>query len=420
MEGYKINNSHIYNNDHLLEIQETAILIGQEEESMNELEKLTKTAGVKVKTSLLFRGDRINASFYIGTGKLQELKSIIEHHDINVVIFDNELSPAQFRNLEEELDVKVIDRTQLILDIFALHAQSKESKIQVELVQLEYMLPKLKGSGRNSSRLGAGIGTRGPGESKLEIDRRRIQNKISKLKLDLKDIKKNRVLQRKNRNDPMIALIGYTNAGKSTLMNTLTNANTLVADQLFATLDSTLRSTTLPFGKKVIFTDTIGFINKLPHELIASFSATLEEARKADILIHVVDASSENIEKHINVVNDILKEMEIKNKDIILLFNKKDKISTEKITEYSIQYPNALFISSLNKKGIDNLFSKISELILKNMYYVELKLPYSKANIVNIIHENGEMIVEEYLKDAIFIKAKVNKKIANKLQQYIV
>ncbi|MFW6287823.1 MAG: GTPase HflX [bacterium] len=242
MEGYKIDR--IFSNVDIIDYQEKAILVGNDEESVSELARLAETAGVKIEGKLIHRKDKINASYYIGTGKLKELDILKEHLDVNVIIFDNDLTPAQFKNLEEKLDVKIIDRTQLILDIFALHARSKESKIQVELAQLEYMLPKLKGQGINLSRLGAGIGTRGPGETKLEVDRRRIESKISRLKNKLNEIKKNRKIQRVKRTDPLVALIGYTNAGKSTLMNLLTDADTIAVDQLFATLD-------LQYGKPI-------------------------------------------------------------------------------------------------------------------------------------------------------------------------
>lgn len=418
MEGYKIENINFSDQNNLIKYLETAILVGYEIDSVFELEGLAKTAGVEVKSKLFYRNDKINASFYIGKGKLDELKTLIDHLDTNVVIFDNELSPAQFRNLEEKLGVKIIDRTQLILDIFAIHAHSKESKIQIELAQLEYTLPKLKGQGVNLSGLGAGIGTRGPGETKLEVDRRRIESRITRLKTKLHDIKNNRQLQRSNRNDPLIAIIGYTNAGKSTLMNLLTDANTIVENKLFATLDSTIRKTTLPFGKQVIFTDTVGFINKLPHQLVASFSSTIEETEEADILIHLVDASSGDIEKHIKVVNNLLKDKNIFDKDTILVFNKVDKISEEKKDQLTLEYPNSLFISAKNNHGKEKILKLISEIILEKMTTINIKLPYSKANMVNKIYEEGEIISEEYASDKIIIKAKVGKYLANRLKEY--
>jgi len=418
MEGYKIENIHFSDKNNIIKYQETAILVGYEIDSVSELEGLAKTAGVEVKSKLFYRNDKINASFYIGKGKLDELKTLVDHLDTNVVIFDNELSPAQFRNLEEKLGVKIIDRTQLILDIFAIHAHSKESKIQVELAQLEYMLPRLKGQGVNLSGLGAGIGTRGPGETKLEVDRRRIESRLTRLKTKLKDIKNNRQLQRTNRNDPLLAIIGYTNAGKSTLMNLLTNANTLVENKLFATLDSTLRKTTLPFGKQVIITDTVGFINKLPHQLVASFSSTIEETEQADILIHLIDASNINIDKHIKVVNNLLRDKNIFDKDTILVFNKVDKISEEKKEQLTLQYPDSLFISAINNNATDKILNLISEIVLKKMTTINVKLPYSKAKMVNMIYEDGEIINKEYAGDEIIIKAKVGKYLANRLKDY--
>lgn len=418
MEGYKIENIHFSDKNNVIKYQETAILVGYEIDSVSELEGLAKTTGVEVKSKLFYRNDKIKASFYIGKGKLDELKTLVDHLDTNVVIFDNELSPAQFRNLEEILGVKIIDRTQLILDIFAIHAHSKESKIQVELAQLEYMLPKLKGQGVDLSGLGAGIGTRGPGETKLEVDRRRIESRLTRLKTKLNDIKNNRQLQRTNRNDPLIAIIGYTNAGKSTLMNLLTNANTLVENKLFATLDSTLRKTTLPFGKQVIITDTVGFINKLPHQLVASFSSTIEETEEADILIHIIDASNINIDKHIKVVNNLLRDKNIFAKDTILVFNKVDKINEEKKEQLTLQYPDSLFISAINNNDKDKILNLISEIVLKKMTTINVKLPYSKAKMVNMIYEDGEIINKEYTGDEMIIKAKVGKYLANRLKDY--
>ncbi|MFW6014889.1 MAG: GTPase HflX [bacterium] len=398
---------------------EKAVLVGYDKNSLDELEGLTSTAGVKVETRLLHRNENINPAYYIGNGKLHELKQIISSNMIDVVIFDNELTPAQFRNIEESLETKVIDRTQLILDIFALHAQTKESKLQVELAQLEYLLPKLSGKGEKMSRLAGGIGTRGPGETKLEVDRRRIKNRIHKLKLKLKNIKQNRQIQRNHRNDPLIALIGYTNAGKSTLMNLLTNADTIVADKLFATLDSTLRKAYLPIGRKVIFTDTVGFIRKLPLQLVASFSATLEEIENANILLHVVDSSQNNYKNQIKTVNQLLDTMNITDKKQILVFNKVDSINKEKLLELELTYPDSIMISAKNGYGKSNLINQISQIIKKEMKLVDIKLPYEKLNLLDKIYQGGKVYNEEYLNNRIKVKARVTKPLAGKLKKYI-
>lgn len=397
---------------------ERAVLVGSDEESLVELKGLAVTVGVEVVIEVQHRGESINPSFYIGTGKLEEVKDLLICQNCNVVIFDNELSPAQHKNLEDKLEVKVIDRTQLILDIFAINARSRESKLQVELAQLEYLLPKLSGHGPELSRLGGGIGTRGPGETKLEIDRRRIQQKIHRLKMGLKDIKKNRQLQRRNRKDPVIALVGYTNAGKSTLMNFLTEANTRVADQLFVTLDSTLRQAELPSGKRVIFTDTVGFINKLPHQLVASFSATIEEVKEASLLLHVVDASNPLMEKQIYVVNQVLEELGVLEKESILVFNKIDQLTEDEVRDLEIRYPGSITMSALKGIGKEALLARISDLIMQEMPEIILEIPYQYSYLINEIHQHGEVINEEYLHESIQIKARVPLSLAGKLQEY--
>jgi len=397
---------------------ERAVLVGSDKESLVELEGLAVTAGVEVVIEVQHRGESINPSFYIGTGKLEEVKDLLICQNCNVVIFDNELSPAQHKNLEDKLEVKVIDRTQLILDIFVINARSRESKLQVELAQLEYLLPKLSGHGPELSRLGGGIGTRGPGETKLEIDRRRIQQKIHRLKMGLKDIKKNRQLQRRNRKDPVIALVGYTNAGKSTLMNFLTEANTRVADQLFVTLDSTLRQAELPSGKRVIFTDTVGFINKLPHQLVASFSATIEEVKEASLLLHVVDASNPLMEKQIYVVNQVLEELGVLEKESILVFNKIDQLTEDEVRDLEIRYPGSITMSALKGIGKEALLARISDLIMQEMPEIILEIPYQSSYLINEIHQHGEVINEEYLNESIQIKARVPLSLAGKLQEH--
>lgn len=398
--------------------KEEAILVGKEENSINELQGLTNTAGVISKKILYHSADHINPAFYISESKLNTLKEEISKNKENVVIFDNELSPAQHRNIEEELEIKIIDRTQLIMDIFAQHAHTKESKIQVELAQLEYLLPRIKGQGTEMSRLAGGIGTRGPGESKLEVDRRRIEKRIHRLKEKLKKVSRVRKNQRKNRKDPLIALVGYTNAGKSTLMNYLTEAETEVDDKLFATLDSTLRKMKLPAGKNVILTDTIGFINRLPHQLLASFESTLEEIRNADILLHVIDLNQQDFENKINVVNNVLSDMDLDDKTIIKVFNKCDLVNEAAISDINLQYPESISISAQTGNGVDKLINHLNILIKKSMQKIELNIPYNRAHIIEKLHEEGNVITEEYQEKNIYIKALVSNKLADILKPY--
>ncbi|MFW5986331.1 MAG: GTPase HflX [Halanaerobiales bacterium] len=392
--------------------------MGTSDNNLQELMGLAQTAGVKVLNFIYHRKDNLNAAHYISSGKMGEINSAIDREQANLLIFNNELSPAQHRNLEQKLDIKVIDRTQLILDIFARHAHTRESKLQVELAQLQYMLPRLKGKGIELSRLAGGIGTRGPGETKLEIDRRRIENKIHRLKSKLAGIKKNREVQRSSRQDPVISLIGYTNAGKSSLLNQLTEAETLVADRLFATLDSTLRSLVLPIGRKVIISDTVGFIDKLPHQLVASFRASLEEIKNSALLIHVIDGTNTDITRRIRVINEVLKDLNIRDKDIIRVFNKVDIIDKSRQKELSFVYPDANFISALTGTGKKELLEQITAVISKGMRKVNLTLPYEKAHFVEIIHESGRVDKEKYQNDGIEITAFIPAKLARQLSPY--
>ncbi|MGM0438021.1 MAG: GTPase HflX [Bacillota bacterium] len=398
--------------------KEKAILIGKVKSSVEELEKLAKTAKIKVLGKLLHSRKNIDAAYYIGSGKLEELKNSVKHSSANLIIFDHELTPAQHRNLEEDLDTNVMDRTQLILNIFSQHAHTKESKLQVEKAQLEYLLPRLTGKGEELSRLAGGIGTRGPGESKLETDRRRISKRIHNLEEKLEKVKKNREVQRKERNDPLVALVGYTNAGKSTIMNLLTGANNEVANKLFATLDSTLRNMQLPNGREIILTDTVGFIDNLPHQLVASFRATLEEIKKADLILHIVDSSNPQAEKHIEVTNEVLKDMNVNDIEKLLVFNKIDKCQEINLKSLELQYPAHLSMSALTGKGKDKLLEKIKSILEKNLVKVSLKLPYDKGNWIEKIHNKGRVIEEKYSKNDIFIKAKIPKKFEQILSDY--
>jgi len=396
------------------------LLVGTNQGSLKELGQLADTSGVHSIKYFTYRGDKINPAYYIGKGNLEKIKDIIANYEINLIIFDNQLSPAQLRNLEEEIDAKILDRNQLIMDIFALHAQSKESKIQVELAQLEYLLPRLVGRGTELSRLAGGIGTRGPGETKLEIDRRRIEKRIYRLKEKLKEIKSDREVQRKSRKDPIISLVGYTNAGKSTLLNMLTGDNALVEDQLFATLDSRAKSYQLPIGKNIIITDTVGFIKSLPHQLIASFRSTLEEIKNADLILHIIDASDEDVLNKIKVVNNELIELGIQDKPIQKVFNKIDRIDSSTKKDLELEFPEAIFISATNQINKDILIDRLNNFVENTMQRYTLELPYDQASIVEKLYNNGIVEKEKYKNNHIFIDAFIPTNLAKKLEKYII
>ncbi|MFO7814592.1 MAG: GTPase HflX [Halanaerobiales bacterium] len=388
--------------------------------SIKELGQLANTSGVHSIKYFTYRLKKINPAYYIGKGNLEKIKDIINNYKINLVIFDNQLSPAQLRNIEEELEVKILDRNQLIMDIFALHAQSKESKIQVELAQLEYLLPRLVGRGEELSRLAGGIGTRGPGETKLEVDRRRIEKKIHRLKEKLKNIRSDREIQRKSRKDPIISLVGYTNAGKTTILNLLTGEDSLVEDQLFATLDSTARSYELPNGKNIIVTDTVGFIKNLPHQLIASFRSTLEEITEADLILHIIDANDEEVNNKVNIVEKELIELGIQDKPIQKVFNKIDLIDSEIKKDLEIKYPEAIFISAEENINTNHLRNKLCDFIEQSMIRYTLEIPYDNANIIEILHNQGLVEKEKYKNEFIFMDAYIPKKLSKKLGKFIV
>ena len=332
-------------------------------ESLEELKQLAQSAGAEIVGTLTQNKNSPDMRFYLGKGKLEELKQLAITTEANLIIFDNELSASQIRNLEEILDIKVINRTELILDIFAQHAHTREGKLQVELAQTEYRSTHLTGHGTELSRLGGGIGTRGPGETKLEKDRRIIKEQLSYLKKELEKVRKTREVarqKRKSSNMPLISLVGYTNAGKSTLINSLAKASVLTQDKLFATLDPVTRRLYLPSGKIVLITDTVGFIRKLPHSLISAFRATLEETTEADILLHVVDASSPYVEDQINAVYTVLEELKIFSKPIITVFNKIDKVESKtKLINLKEKYEPSVYASALEKEGLDKLLEII-------------------------------------------------------------
>ncbi|HEX6981139.1 MAG TPA: GTPase HflX [Balneolaceae bacterium] len=386
--------------------QERALLIGiygpetprfQAEEYLDELELLTSTAGGISVDKILQNRTQPDSSTYIGSGKLRELKQIVGDQEIDSLIFDDDLSPTQIRNIEKETKAKVLDRSGLILDIFASRAKTAAAKTQVELAQLQYLLPRLTRFWSHLSRQQGGIGTRGPGETQIETDRRLIDKRISNLKGKLEKLDQQRQTQRKGRSDKVrISLVGYTNAGKSTLMNALTDTKVLAEDRLFATLDSTVRRCEIG-NHSVLLSDTVGFIRKLPHDLIESFKSTLDEVREADILLHVVDASSRMVQDYINVVNDTLKEMDAKGKKTLLVFNKMDAIETQRIAELKQSYPDSAFISAERGIGLGKLEERIQELIEEDFITKTMTIPASKYEGVAFLHREAKVIEKKYI-----------------------
>ena len=378
-------------------------------DSMAELAELAETAEAQVCGTLVQKRERMHPGTYIGTGKVEELKMLILQEDANGIICDDELSPAQMKNLQDLLDVKVMDRTLLILDIFAARANTKEGKIQVELAQLRYRATRLTGFGRAMSRLGGGIGTRGPGEKKLEIDKRQIRTRISQLRKELEEVERHREVNRagRNRNQiPVAAIVGYTNAGKSTLLNRLTDAGVLEEDKLFATLDPTTRQLELAGKQQILLTDTVGFIRKLPHHLIDAFRSTLEEAAYADYILHVVDASNPQMDKQMMVVYETLQKLGVKNKKIVTLFNKQDKI-VERQPLHDARADKTLNISAKNGEGLEQLKDILSELLRDGQMLLERIFPYEEAGKIALIRKKGELLEEDYRAEGIYVKAYV-------------
>lgn len=379
------------------------------EESLDELAELVKTAGAVTVGRLMQNRERIHPGTYLGKGKIDELQAMIYELGATGVVCDDELSPAQLRNLEDALDTKVMDRTMVILDIFAAHATTSEGKIQVELAQLKYRAARLVGLRNSLSRLGGGIGTRGPGEKKLEVDRRLIHDRISQLKAELEDVKRHREVQRKQRERNYTltaAIVGYTNAGKSTLLNKLTGAGILAEDKLFATLDPTTRNMTLPSGQQILLTDTVGFIRKLPHHLIEAFRSTLEEARYSDIILHVVDCSNPQMDTQIHIVYETLRKLEIGDKTIVTVFNKADRLEEQVILK-DLHSDYQVRISAKTGDGIEEL-TDILEMILRNRkVYLEKLFPYKDAGKLQTIRKVGQLLSEDYREDGIFVTAYV-------------
>lgn len=375
------------------------ILSDTTEETIAELERLADTAGAETAGYMIQNKSQIEKATYIGEGKIEELKNACAELEANLVIFDDELSPMQIRNLEDRLNVRVIDRSMLILDIFARHAVTGEGKIQVELAQLKYLLPRLTGMGSKLSRLGGGVGTRGPGETKLETDRRHIYRRIDHLKEELSEVKKHRELlrsRRKKENRYMVAIVGYTNAGKSTLLNQLTGADVLAQDKLFATLDPTIRGLTLSDKREVMLVDTVGFIRKLPHHLIEAFKSTLEEAVYADLLMIVADGADSEVDMHLEIVSRLLSDISAANKPKMVVFNKSDLIPEDKnLTVLSGGAP-FVEISAKEGTGIDKLLTTLEELVPGKKKKITLLIPYAQGQIVSEIHANQTIIEENY------------------------
>lgn len=384
-----------------------------------ELEELTATCGAEAVDNITCACDKPTPNFFIGRGKVEELADAAREKYVDTLIFSHDLSGTQQRNLEDIIGKKTLDRTQLILDIFARHAKSPEGKTQVELAQLQYLLPRLVGKGIILSRLGGGIGTRGPGEQKLEVDRRRIRKRIDKLKDDLKHLHQHRCVMRKRRLEfalPTVALVGYTNAGKSTLLNALTNAGQLVGDSLFTTLDPLSEGMQLPNGEKIVISDTVGFLHRLPHHLIEAFKATLEEVVVADLLIHVLDVSAPGVHEHKQAVYDVLRKLQVGEKPIITALNKidnlEDALGLERLKR---DFANPVTISALRKQNLDVLLEKIQNHFSDRMEYLEIKIPHSRMDLVDLFHQQGKIEDIKYLQSGIRISLHLPKIIASKL-----
>ena len=381
-----------------------------EERSLDELELLTDTAGSDPVGRELVRRDAPDAAHFIGSGKAKELRGVTKALDIDVVVFDNELSPAQQRNLQQIFECDVVDREALILDIFAQHATSREGALQVELALLRYRLPRLRGMGKQLSQQGAGIGTRGPGETKLETDRRRIEGKIAKLVRELKALSSTRTTQRKARRRaamPQVALIGYTNAGKSTLLNRVTEADVLAEDRLFSTLDSTVRRADLPDGHTVLLSDTVGFVRRLPHHLVEAFRSTLDDVKDADLLLHLVDASDADPEGQIDAVHEVIEEVGAEGVPELIAFNKIDRADQVELGRLKRLYPDSPMISALTGQGVDDLLSIIGDRLEAETVLLRLSIPYDRGDILAAAHRLGEVLVEKHEDTATVIEARI-------------
>ena len=410
------------------QVQERLILVGvatsehdDTKESLEELKELVKTAGAQTVAIVIQNREKPHAGTYLGKGKIEEVALLAGELQADGIVCDDELSPAQLKNLEDALGLKIMDRTMVILDIFAQHASTREGKIQVELAQLKYRSSRLIGMGNVLSRLGGGIGTRGPGEKKLEMDRRLIRDRISQLGRELDDVVKAREVARASRSRnpiPVLAIVGYTNAGKSTLLNYLTNAGVIEEDKLFATLDPTTRNLTLESGQQILLTDTVGFVRKLPHHLIEAFRSTLEEAKYADMIIHVVDASNPDCDKHMHVVYETLRGLGVTDKKIITVFNKQDMLR-EKImagemlpeVQKDLKADETVKLSAKSGEGMEQLLEVIEKLLRESKILFEHVFPYTETSKIQLIRKYGQLLEEEYRAEGTYIKAYLPKEI---------
>ncbi len=393
-------------------------------ESLQELGELVKSAGGEVVETMIQRRASPTAAYYIGPGKANELAALCKKENVGTVIFNDELSPAQSRNLEKVFDRKILDRTQLILDIFAQRAKSKDGKLQIELAQLQYLLPRLTGMWTHLSRQSGGIGTRGPGETQLEVDRRRVTEKIARLTRELDEVRQQRTVQRQGRlrqHWPIVSLVGYTNAGKSTLLNRMTDAKVYAADQLFATLDPTTRQFVLPNKQKLLLTDTVGFLKQLPHHLVESFKATLEEVAEADLLLHVVDLSHPLYEQQMAAVQTVLEELNAWGKQMIVVFNKIDKVTNPALIEHCLrQHPHSVAISARTGEGFDPLLGEMENQVKSWRLRVKLLLPNHRTALVAELHRVGRVLDLSYRDNSIAITAHIPPQLQGKLKPYMV
>lgn len=388
---------------------------------LDEMTELVSACGGHVIDSVIVRVDYATAGLLISEGKAKDIAALCSMRKVDTVIFSQDLKGSQIRNIEEILKVKTIDRTQLILDIFARHANSSEGKMQVELAQLEYLLPRLVGHGAEMSRLGGGIGTVGPGESKLEIDRRRIAQRISKLKQGLKAVSQTRMVKRKKRaieGVPTVSLVGYTNAGKSTLLNALTDAGQVTNDGLFTTLDSLSRQYLLPNHQKIVLSDTVGFMHELPHHLIESFKATLEEVKDSDLLLHVIDVSNPNFRKFYEAVNVVLQQLDAHKKPVITVLNKLDRVDDKRMfRDLKDNFPNAVLVSALKKEHFDELNDMITQMLSTLIIEIDVTIPIGRMDLINKAHQEGQVFSVKYYTDTINLRAAVSPKLAGMLKK---
>ncbi len=422
----KIDNNKINTYD-TKEIEERVIIVAvakdkdnknEVEESIKELESLVKTVNAKVVGKVIQNREKVHNATYVGKGKVEEIAILISSTNATGIVCDDELSPSQLKNLEMELNTKVMDRTLIILDIFAKRATTSEGKIQVELAQLKYRMARLIGLRSSLSRLGGGIGTKGPGEKKLEMDKRLINDRVVWLKREITDMQSHRELARKQRNKggvSVVSIVGYTNAGKSTLINMLTDAKVLEEDKLFATLDPTTRAYKLPNGEEILITDTVGFIRKLPHNLIDAFRSTLEEAKYADIIIHVVDASNPQMNSQMKIVYETLDGLEVKDKTIITMFNKQDLIIGDKPILRDERADFVINTAIKKREGLEELATVLTEILRNQKEYIEKIIPYNEANKVQILRKKGQLLEEDYLEEGIKIKGYINKQFKNEI-----